>query len=1040
MNKRLDVKCGVFVVCAWIGVVAQADVMGTNTWIGAAGGGSWNTASNWRSVKADGTENADASATFNKDSHYVYDFSSLADGAAVNNDCTAAIRIAGLVFGSDKGSITLNRGSQNFYFSLATKIEVGAGTTVDFKLKHTDKWGGDAGAIFDYMGGGVFVFDMTDLGLAGSAEFRLSGATTLRIPVSPASVNTGYYIIGLRFLDAASVLDVRADNVRFRTIESADGIGGKVELNGHKLEVVNSTETSLAEKRFSGYFNGPGTVCLQGGSVLRLTNDEICRNGATLQVKTSCVGEAGLGDTTTLEMADNGHLTVAANETVVRLSGEGTRGRVEIASGAELTVGAAGTTGDDTYSARVTGAGKLVKDGSGYTLTLDGENALTGGTEVKAGKLVIKSVEQDPVPQGLVAHWKFDDPNDLGKDSSGHDVALAGADYSATAAGVIGGAVHLTKGADKTGGYLKTVDTLGAAGLPTGADAISFAYWVKVSEWPSGGDCQVSLYGQWTGGGRMYLMRAYSNGSLSFSSADAIRNMSVTGVFQTDRWVHVVGTYDGNHNRVVYVNGVQEAAAADKDGTTMAIASTDYFTIGTTGGRSFTGDVDDYRLYNRALTAAEVKRLYDAGIGAYAAPETVNAAALLPNPVAQYTFDDVANFGADTSGNGYDLTVEGTVTPVASRLGAYGGCVKLAGSGYLKASSVPELVPTSGSFSVSVRVQPGGTSSPSYVFWGADSTTAGSFFRAGANNNLLLEQVGSFSTSSDLIVSDFFSSSGGYSDTTGSEETWLHMVYTYDLSTKTMTAYRDGHFVKSNVFNTVFAATRDCFYIGYWPCGQNIKATGYFDDVRIYDCALTAEQVRALTRSLPTGSVPSVLSAQTSVSVAAGATLATIGIGNVVPRISGAGSVRIGELGSVTLADAAAFTGAVTGKGTLYLGGAFGGSIADFAGAIGLSSAFNVTTDNTQKNLPVISCADGAVTLPATGTLSFDCAPKSLRVRKFVIAEAQDFVEPANYSGWTLSPADAYYRAQFLVEEDGSGLKRFVAKMKYIRGFAITYR
>lgn len=1033
-----------------VGVLcASAAVHGTNTWIGASSGGSWKTASNWKSVTSAGVENPDPTTTFNDASYYVYDFSALANGATVQNDCPTKIRIVGLLFGDNQGTVTLARsGGQDAYFNKSggNLIHVGTGTTVSFNLQHSGKWQDD-GSVLNFEGGGDFQFAMNDLGLAGGAQFNLNGGTTVSIMKTPANYSTGFYLTQINFQDDDSVLNIKADNVRFQVIKSASGKKGRVALNGHTAGIVYGGGTSIAEVAFGGYFDGPGTLYVQGGNALKFTNAEAFRNGAVLKVRTDEVtlgAGAALGAGTALEMADNGRVAISESATVKQLKGGGTMGAVTVASGKTLTVGTSASTGGDTYSARIVGDGKLIKDGSGYTLRLDGVNTYQGGTEVKAGTLEIAAAAADPVPDGLVAYYKFDEADAIGKDSSGRGKDLNPRGTVTCSAGVVGGAAHLTKQSQagaKNGASLVS-GTLNDMGWPIGSAAISFSYWIRITD-PFSGDIQLSLYGQWTGGGAMYLMRGNTNGYLNFSSADSICNLSYVANIADGQWHHVAGTYDGNHNRKLYVNGQLVRTGKDADGTSMNIDGTKTFEIGTSEDRSFTGDVDEYRIYDRALSDGDVQKLYKTCLAQMAIPAArPDAAASLPAPVAKYTFDDSANEGKDTSGNGYDLTKVGVTTYAASRKGAYGGCVKLGTTAYFKADTFPAKVPTSGSFTLSLRVQPAQVSTPAYVFWGkANSTAAYSFFWAGANNNQLVEQVGSFTTNNDLMDDELFSTAGGASSSTGNEATWINIVYVYSYDKKTLSAYRDGNLVmsKSNYAST-FAASPEVFYLGYSPI-KNTYAACYLDDVRIFDEVLSPSQVKTLVRSLETGSAGAPLPSAGTVKVEPGATLKTIGVGNVIPSLSGAGTLDVGYFGSTTVGDPSGFSGAVTGLGSLYVGGSFGNSdLSGFGGFVSLADGFNVTTDNDGRNLPAVSRLTGAVTIPSTGTLTLAYDdPTDLTTKTFVIAEAKEFVSPSDFSGWHVAPVNDFYHATFLVEE-GDGVKRFVAKMKYKRGFMAIIR
>jgi hypothetical protein len=78
-----------------------------------------------------------------------------------------------------------------------------------------------------------------------------------------------------------------------------------------------------------------------------------------------------------------------------------------------------------------------------------------------------------------------------------------------------------------------------------------------------------------------------------------------TGALTTNAWTHLAGTYDGTTLRL-YVNGVQVSSRAQ----TGAIAvSTNPLQIGgdTLYGQYFQGRIDEIRVYNRALSAAQIQ-------------------------------------------------------------------------------------------------------------------------------------------------------------------------------------------------------------------------------------------------------------------------------------------------------------------------------------------------------------------------------------------------------------------------------------------------
>ena len=84
-------------------------------------------------------------------------------------------------------------------------------------------------------------------------------------------------------------------------------------------------------------------------------------------------------------------------------------------------------------------------------------------------------------------------------------------------------------------------------------------------------------------------------------------------------WVHVAGTYDsGTTTAKLYVNNV---LYGPESMTAPSAVNLDV-TIGcsSTGNDVWTGDIDEVRIYNRALTAGEIDDLYNNNVGVVAGP------------------------------------------------------------------------------------------------------------------------------------------------------------------------------------------------------------------------------------------------------------------------------------------------------------------------------------------------------------------------------------------------------------------------------------
>jgi hypothetical protein len=111
-----------------------------------------------------------------------------------------------------------------------------------------------------------------------------------------------------------------------------------------------------------------------------------------------------------------------------------------------------------------------------------------------------------------------------------------------------------------------------------------------------------------------YTMAIYgsSDGTSSDKPLFGINSFTIfvvaTFPLVTNNWYYVAGTYDGAYARL-YINGNFNNQAA---GTGSISTSALPLTIGGGSGINFNGLLDDVRIYNRALSAAEIQALYNA--------------------------------------------------------------------------------------------------------------------------------------------------------------------------------------------------------------------------------------------------------------------------------------------------------------------------------------------------------------------------------------------------------------------------------------------
>ncbi|MGK3941872.1 family 43 glycosylhydrolase [Streptomyces caeruleatus] len=243
------------------------------------------------------------------------------------------------------------------------------------------------------------------------------------------------------------------------------------------------------------------------------------------------------------------------------------------------------------------------------TFTVTG--SLPDGAAIPVRAEVTVSQEGPDVPADLLLHYGFDESGgNIAVDSSGHGHHGTYVGTPAFGTGVRGGSFR-TSG-DATGSpYVKIPN-----GVLKGADSVTVSTYAK---WKGGSSFQW-LFGLGPDSNK-YLFATPSNGGNSLYSAitkaswSAESKLTAGSQLTPGEWRHVTVTLDGSSGTLVlYVDGVEAARTTTTvKPSELYDANKDY-----SGyiGRSlysadpyFAGEVDDFRVYDRALTAAEVMEL-----------------------------------------------------------------------------------------------------------------------------------------------------------------------------------------------------------------------------------------------------------------------------------------------------------------------------------------------------------------------------------------------------------------------------------------------
>ena len=635
-----------------------------------------------------------------------------------------------------------------------------------------------------------------------------------------------------------------------------------------------------------------------------------------------------LPEGTRLALDLNGAIQLAGAQTLAatNVTATGPRGTLDLPAGGTLTL-----TGPGAYPAGVSGTGRLVKDGPGR-LVLGGALAQTGGTEVKAGTLVL---ENDATQVARVGVWDF--ACGLGVEAGGSgrdlttqvDVARVWDDerggYVAEFPGTPGQRLEATLDSSMLAGdsdYTLSVWAKPAADCPAEGTLLSLGQQSDFRE-------VVFRFDKGIASGTMVL--SHWGGALDF------KNVTTPAATQ-GVWRHYAAVREGSRF-TVYVDGV--ATWTETRAGALGLAAVKPLCLGRQVDRTdrpFKGRLADIAVWGRALGASEIARLFRRETPrAVARGARVDALAGVPAPVLHYAFEDASQVGFDSAPGAHHLEKAGAgaFTLVDSPLGGKALQFDAYNHAYLMCAVPPGVLPDDGRpFTVSLWVQTAaadartwladaGKHSPTFVSWGDpakktidvmlsywhDESAPHGF----ATPRCYVGGVsGAVDKNGDAVLPCLREASPA--------RRWHHYAVVYDPAAGVRT-YVDGvhqsAFSQDGAFATRAASAGNVFYLGAKTTAPDATFRGALDEVKVYAAALDARQIRAVMRA-DAGALR-VLPEGGDVAVAAGAALEVNGTDETVGALTGQGAVNLLS-GALTLTNAAsAFEGTLAGDGTLRL-------------------------------------------------------------------------------------------------------------------------
>ncbi len=321
------------------------------------------------------------------------------------------------------------------------------------------------------------------------------------------------------------------------------------------------------------------------------------------------------------------------------------------------------------------------------------------------------------------------------------------------------------------------------------------------------------------GGNYRFQFEWYTDaaGSSSNVYADSFGNLS------TSTWYFVVAYHDASKAAI----GIRTCNGSAID-TTAASGGNDgsgAFAVGGVSGNYFNGAVDEARIYNRALSPAEIQSLYTSA----------------PAPVAYYKMEESSGARYDSSGNENNLTDNATVTQAIGKFGSAGQFTS-ANSEYLSSSSTQlDNTHSGGSFTYTA-----------WVYMDAKASDAQAFMSQMGDTGNWSANLSYTGTSTDrfrfLVSSD--GGAGGLTtldaDTLGSPSAnnWYFVAAWYDEdNTDIGISINGGSADTTNHSGGVYDSSAD-FEVGRRGSTGALEYTnGRIDEARIYNYARTQEQI-----------------------------------------------------------------------------------------------------------------------------------------------------------------------------------------------------
>ncbi|PIQ71344.1 hypothetical protein COV87_03925, partial [Candidatus Roizmanbacteria bacterium CG11_big_fil_rev_8_21_14_0_20_37_16] len=240
---------------------------------------------------------------------------------------------------------------------------------------------------------------------------------------------------------------------------------------------------------------------------------------------------------------------------------------------------------------------------------------------------------------GPVGWWKMDECQGItANDSSGNGnsgTITIGATGTNTSAGTCTGSAGEAWKDGATGKYNSSLEfdgtddyiNIGSSASLSMTGPVTQSAWIKLNS--------IAVQKVIIGAETQYNLQVSRNSTGDISVVDGAGHGCITNgnaISSTSNWYHIVGIFSGTttqtvttSNCLIYVNGILQTSSVL--GTPWSPSTLSSFNIGNwanTAGTTYkvNGQIDDVKIFNYALTANQVKNLYNQGSAIQFAPTT----------------------------------------------------------------------------------------------------------------------------------------------------------------------------------------------------------------------------------------------------------------------------------------------------------------------------------------------------------------------------------------------------------------------------------